>query len=154
MATYGISALVDQFNKQLNTKQRMSSLFAEAPVIAGKVLRRGTEIVLNEAQYLMQKSKLDVLVNAGAIKIRVIGEKGQLKVETSNDPHKKMEAPVVTVKADGPADGPMAPGVPEAAAKLAEEVVTDVVNAVTADPPPPPSASEQPSKPGRKFKNK
>lgn len=144
MATYGISAMVDQFNKQLNMKQRISSLFSEAPVIAGKVLRRGTEIVLNEAQYLAQKSKIDVLINAGAIKVRVIGENGGLKVESSSDKTKPL-APVVTAKVDSPPDGPAAPGVPEATADLVTEVAKDVVAAVA------PELSTEPSKKGRKH---
>lgn len=130
MATYGISALVDQFNKQLNTKQRMSSLFSEAPVIAGKVLRRGTEILLNEVQYLQQKSKIDVLINAGAIKVRLIGEGGSVRVENSSDFSKKPAPPVVSVVASGPASGPLAPGVASDTADMVVDAVKEVVAAV------------------------
>lgn len=130
MATYGISPLVSQLNKKLSTAQRMSSLFSEAPIVAGKILRRGTEIVLNELQYLQQKSKINVLVNAGAVKVRVISEDGKVSVQPSADKSSKLKVPDVSGSVAPPPDGVAAPGVVESSAQLAAEVTKDVAGAV------------------------
>ena len=123
MKKYAISALVDQFNKQLSLKQRASSLFSEAPVIAGKVLRRGVEIILTEAQYLQHNSKITVLLNAGAIKVRVIEEGGKVRIEKAEA---DQDAPLLSVTVTPPESGVVSPDVSKEAEDLSREVVKDV----------------------------
>jgi hypothetical protein len=127
---YGISAAITALGKQLNVAQRTSSLFSEAPVIAGKVLRRGTEIFLNEAQYIAQKTKINTLLDAGAIKIRVIAEDGKVRVEVQDGQLGGLKSPVVSGKVDLPPDGPLAPGVVADTNKLVEDTISAVTHAV------------------------
>lgn len=57
--------------QSLNTAQRTSSLFAEEPVVLGKVFRRGyPPIVLTETQFELNKTHLTRLEKAGAIVIK------------------------------------------------------------------------------------
>lgn len=57
-----------QFGKVLNTAQRTSSLFAEEPVVLGKVFRRGyPPIEITDEQYKRNMTHLVRLAKAGAI---------------------------------------------------------------------------------------
>ena len=116
---------------ELSTAQKKSSLFSEAPVIFGKILRRGTEIVVSEAQYLANKSKVDALINAGSIVMSIKGEDGQVKVDFSTDFKQPPKVPDLKVSIDGPPDGPAAPGLVEKLTTMVEEAVSDVVAAAT-----------------------
>lgn len=127
---YIISSALDQVSKQLNLAQRTSSLFSEAPTIAGKILRRGVSITMTEAQYLGMKSRIDALLKAGAITVKMVGSDGKVTVSVDTDPKADLKLPTVSVKASGPSDGPVAPGVVDAARTMVEEAVTDVVKAV------------------------
>lgn len=102
MKKFSISAAFSQFGEQLSKAQKNSSLFSEAPVIAGKVLRRGVSIVLSEVQYLAQKAKLDALVKAGAITIQITGTEGKAEIKTSVDTNKPLDIPKVEAKVDMP----------------------------------------------------
>jgi len=57
-----------QFGKVLNTAQRTSSLFAEEPVVLGKVFRRGyPPMEITDEQYKRNMTHLVRLMKAGAI---------------------------------------------------------------------------------------
>lgn len=129
----GISAAVNQLGKQLTSAQRRSSLFSEAPVIAGKVLRRGIEIILTEAQYLAQKTKIDAQFKAGSINVRVIGVDGSATVTPDLKPEAPLSVPVVTMSVDLPKEGVMAPGVMDSIVSTVTDAVSDVVNAAMND---------------------
>lgn len=59
-----------QFGKNLTTAQRSSSLFAEEPVVMGRVFRRGTgPMVITEEQYNRNRLQLTRLERAGSIVI-------------------------------------------------------------------------------------
>lgn len=60
--------------KALTPAQRKSSLFAEEPVVMGKILRRGAApIRLTPVEFEANKSRLKQLEAAGAIKIKAPG---------------------------------------------------------------------------------
>ena len=125
-----IKSTLGPIRSELTTAQKKSSLFSEAPMIFGKILRRGTEIVVSEAQYLAQKAKVDALINAGSISLRVWGEDGQLKADISADPAKPLTVPKVSINTESPPDGPLAPGLLEKATSLVEDAVSDVMESV------------------------
>lgn len=60
-----------QDTKQLTSAQRNSSLFAEEPVVLGKILRRGSNpLKISTEDYQKNKPKLLAQQKAGAIKIQ------------------------------------------------------------------------------------
>jgi len=133
MQMFKIKSALSSLNKQLSAAQRSSSLFSEAPVIAGKILRRGAEIVLTEAQYLSQKAKIEMSLKAGAITVEVLGDGGKLSVDVNTDPKAELTLPVVDVKTTAPEAGVVAPEVKGMVVEATKEVVSDVIEAVKAE---------------------
>lgn len=127
---------------QINPAQRMSSLFSEAPAIAGKVLRRGTSLVLTEVQYLANKSKISMLEKAGAIKVELLVDGGKIEGSVTVDVNAPLAPTLPEVAVD--LAKPIAPSeVIKEATDLAVEVASDVVKAVA------PELSEKPRKRGK-----
>jgi hypothetical protein len=72
--------------KSLTPSQRTSSLFAEEPVVLGKVLRRGSKPMhITEAQYEANKAKLLRLVEAGSIVITLVAGAGEKKKDAKEE---------------------------------------------------------------------
>lgn len=86
-----------QPSKPLTPAQRNSGLFAEEPVVLGKVLRaRMGPMQISDAQYEANKARLGMLAKAGAIQIKKLGT--ETLVETQPAPVVETEpvAPPVT----------------------------------------------------------
>lgn len=58
-------------------QQKNSSLFSEAPVVAGKTLRRGQSIVLDEAGMKLHENHLKRLLDAHAIVVTRVDSDGK-----------------------------------------------------------------------------
>jgi len=69
---FEITASQQAIRKPLTTAQRKSSLFAEAPRIAGQTLRRGQVLRFDEAKFKANEVMLKRLFDAGAIEIAQI----------------------------------------------------------------------------------
>lgn len=150
MKKYIVKSSLNAITKQLSVAQRTSSLFSEAPLIAGKILRRGVSIVLEEAQYLLFKSKLDAMVKAGAITVTVVGEEGKVTASVTVNPSEALSEPKVSAKVSVPEEGAISPAVKEEAHELVNEVVAEVSAAISDSPATSPGAPAEPVKRGRK----
>jgi hypothetical protein len=91
--------------RQLSTAQRTSGLFAEEPVVLGKVLRRGVKpLMVTEEQFKLFKPRLLLLMLAGAIEVDVID--GDKKSPYSEGMELKAPAPVVQEPKDKDPEDP------------------------------------------------
>lgn len=97
MATYEITSAVGAVRKELSRAQRTSSLFTEAPVLFGKVFRRGTKMLVGQADMDANKAKVEVLVKAGSISVRVIATEDSIRAEGEVVTSAPISAPEVTV---------------------------------------------------------
>ena len=69
---FEITASLQSLHKPLTTAQRNSSLFSEAPRLAGKTLRRGQVMRMSEAEFRTNEVMAKRLFDAGAIEIVVV----------------------------------------------------------------------------------
>ena len=69
---FEITASLQSLHKQLTPAQRNSSLFSEAPRLAGKTLRRGQVMRLSEAEFKTNEVMAKRLFDAGAIDIVMV----------------------------------------------------------------------------------
>ena len=149
MTKYTITSAVNAIGKQLNLAQRSSSLFSEAPVIGGKILRRGVSIVLEEAQYVFLKSRIDALVKAGAVTVYVSHDRGKVSASVTVDPTEAFSAPKVSGHVTPPEEGLVSPKAKEESTALANEVAAEVAKEVP-ELITQPEPSQEPAKRGRK----
>lgn len=121
---FEITASLSAIRKNLTKAQRNSSLFAEAPRVAGKTLRRGVTMKLEPEQFKTQEVMLKRLFDAGAIEIaQVDGERRRnFREEEENMGNVQAE-----LKRAAESDAPPTPPKPSAP-----------LPAVIALPPPPP----------------
>lgn len=133
--------------KNLTTAQRVSSKFAEEPVVLGKVLRRGyPPIRINEEQYQLNQTQLKTLEKAGAISITPVGAPA---VETAEPSPAPSAAPVAAVEvAEEAALEPVSEPLVEAAP--VEAVNDQITDAVTQAAPVVEEVVEKKSKKSRK----
>lgn len=125
--------------QSLNTAQRTSSLFAEEPVVLGKVFRRGyPPIVLTETQFELNKTHLTRLEKAGAIVIKKQG------VQEAVQPSVPLQDPPPPPPPENPPAEPPAPEPIKAeevaheaapALEVVKEVVAEVVPEEVVDAP-------------------
>lgn len=73
-----VTGAMTAVRKHLNTKQRTSSYFNEAPVVLGKTLRRGAKVKLTSTQMKLNEIPLKRLFEAHAIEIYRVDEAGEL----------------------------------------------------------------------------
>ena len=69
---FEITASLQSLHKPLTTAQRNSSLFSEAPRLAGKTLRRGQVMRMSEAEFKTNEVMAKRLFDAGAIEITMV----------------------------------------------------------------------------------
>lgn len=93
--------------------QRTSALFSEAPIIGGRILRRGQSIILSELQMKHGEIQLQRLLSAGAIKITPIAsleEIGKMGADAIIAELKRPSiAGLAAMDAAGPDDLPVKP---------------------------------------------
>lgn len=150
MKKYEIKSAVGAIRQQLTVAQRTSSLFSEAPQIGGKILRRGVSLILEEAQYLFLKSKIDAMVKAGAVTVTVVGEDGKLTASVTVEPSEVLSEPKVSGKVSAPEEGVISPQVQQEAAELVKEVVSEVSAQVSEPETSAQAQTSEPVKRGRK----
>lgn len=103
--------------QSLNTAQRTSSLFAEEPVVLGKVFRRGyPPIILTESQFELNKTHLIRLEKAGSIIIKKLGV--EERAETTQP-----SIPVTDPSPPPPPQDPPSDPSPPVPLSVSEEVV-------------------------------
>ncbi len=85
---FEISRGTKPYNR-VTTAQRTSSLYAEEPIVMGKILRRGgAALKLDETQFRRQADKLKRLLKAGAIEIWAVYDDGKrVSVDESGKIH-------------------------------------------------------------------
>lgn len=166
--------------KALTSAQRKSSLFAEEPVVMGKVLRRGSKpFRLTPAEFEANKDRLRALEAAGAIKIQApVSDQTFLdEVDQSKIPDKMLEqqklmqeqeqalaqqradaeaAALAALEADNKAKEEQAPETPPEvkAEEPVPEVVPEPMKEEATVPPPPPSAPRSSEKKSHSKKGK
>jgi hypothetical protein len=92
---YKITRALGTYDK-LTPAQRTSGLFAEEPVVAGKVLRRNAgPLILNDESYKLFSAKIKQLEKAGAIKVEFLEPKDKV-IKALQEP--KLDEPVVVVE--------------------------------------------------------
>jgi hypothetical protein len=131
-AHYVVEAALQTVRKSLNSHQRNSSMFSEAPRVGGKTLRRGVKLALNETQMKVMDLQLRRLHKAHAIEIYKVDEDG--KQTNVRDVPDMSDAEAVL---DGPETPPsgteLPPGVTSTSAPLADPDKTQQVQTI---PPP------------------
>lgn len=125
--------------KNLTTAQRSSSLFAEEPVVMGKVFRRGSApIVISEDQYNRNRLQLTRLERAGSIEI-VRPEDGAVE-QVADLTTPPPVAPVVSPEPPAPEAPPLSP---EPSLEPTPPVVPNVEPLVENPPVPEPEKKEE-----------
>lgn len=105
--------------QSLNTAQRTSSLFAEEPVVLGKVFRRGyPPITLTETQFELNKIHLLRLEKAGSIVIKKQGAEEAVVAIQPSVPVEPLPPPPPPLVPETPVPEPV---------QASEEVVPEIV---------------------------
>ena len=84
---FEISAAQQTLYKPLTTVQRNSSLFSEAPRVAGKTLRRGQVLRLDKEAFRAAEVEIRRLEKAGSIVVHQVGEEKKVQ-EVKVEPEK------------------------------------------------------------------
>jgi hypothetical protein len=135
-----VTASVKAVRKELSVAQRASSHFSEAPMVAGKVLRRGTTVKLSEQQASRLQRKLMMLHKAHAIDISIVYPDGRkVSMDDERWPHFKMLPPNSRARRSMELDA-----VVETAKKVTEEPPKEVEDPKDLRQPDPDPASVTP----------
>jgi hypothetical protein len=100
---FEITASQQTIRKPLTTAQRNSSLFAEAPRLAGKTLRRGQVLRMSAAEFKANEVMAKRLFDAGSIEIVMVdGDHREDFRKKEQDWKAKEAAPKEEVKKEAP----------------------------------------------------
>ena len=134
---FEISAAQQTLYKSLTTVQRNSSLFSEAPRVAGKTLRRGQVLRLSKEAFQTAEVEIRRLEKAGSIVIHQVGEEKKTQ-EVKVEPEKVVPPAPLMV----PQLLPLQPIVPQPAPAAPQMIPQVVVQHVPGPIPPHPSDSD------------
>lgn len=138
---YIVSSALDH-SHQLNTVQRTSPYFSEAPVVAGHTLRRGSRVTLTEEQFQISRVQIERLVRAQAIEVMEVSETGAgpiaLSQESADEPAAEVAAPTeVAPPAEPPVvESPPDSGSGNADGEAGQATPTDAEDSAVASPAP------------------